>query len=176
MSTHITPEWIRKCEWSREYLLLFRDRWNKQDIELRKHIAGIFYNHVYSAGQNVSGYLTKEAVEKKYKTTDDHCFSPRMMCYAIMDVCPEVLDDPIEFSKLFDVCRTTVKVTQQQNNTVKFGRDSEKNIFVTVLTEEKYDSFRWFHKHNGYTDTSKGFPLKHLIPKFFTEYERSILR
>ena len=135
---------------------------------------------VYKFGADASGYC-ENGSEKT--GTDDHWLSPRMGCYAIMNTKRDILDNYEEFKKFFLLLRSTIKITKSKNDTdeIKFVNDFKTGIVVKNLTIDKYDLIvdRWTlvegigkNKTIKDIDPKIGFPLKHLIPEFFTIEEK----
>ena len=93
------------------------------------------------------------------------------------------LDDFEEFKKIFRWCQSTIRVTSAQNNQVKYINEGDGAIYVKELTIDKYDKLfssgdeedgdydKW-HDGEGW---SNEFPLKHTIPEWFTEFEKTLL-
>ena len=93
------------------------------------------------------------------------------------------LDNYEEFRKFFLLLRSTIKITKSKNDTdeIKFVNDFKTGIVVKNLTIDKYDLIvdRWTlvegigkNKTIKDIDPKIGFPLKHLIPEFFTIEEK----
>lgn len=150
--------------------------------EYRQFYSGLFYQSVYGAGLRKTSYQTL-AVARGDAATDDHCFSPRLVFRAAMDQCPEIIKDRDEFYNLVDLCRITVRITKKQNIEVKFD-DKEFGLpVVRKLTCDKYDTFGWVEKGRGLLQEKQDgklvnspFPLKYLIPDWFTAFERKCMR
>ena len=82
-----------------------------------------------------------------------------------------------------DLCRITVRVTKKQNIDVKFEDTDFGLPIVRALTYNKYDNFGWVakkcgllqEKHDGKLVNSP-FPLKQLIPDWFTAFEQKCMK
>lgn len=175
------------CEHAFEYLkTLGKTAWDKYPVgSLNRYlehqlVTMVFYNMVYKFGSDASGYC-ENGSEKT--GTDDHWLSPRMGCYAIMNTKRDILDNYEEFKKFFLLLRSTIKITKSKNDTdeIKFVNDFKTGIVVKNLTIDKYDLIvdRWTlvegigkNKTIKDIDPKIGFPLKHLIPEFFTIEEK----
>ena len=94
------------CEQAFKYLNNNIEEWDTVGIDqyyYRQIISMAFYNMVYKFGSNISGYC-ENGSEKN--GTDDHWLSPRMGCYAMMNLKRELLDDYEEFRKFFYLFKT----------------------------------------------------------------------
>jgi len=171
------------CEQAFKYLNNNIEEWDTVGIDqyyYRQIISMAFYNMVYKFGSNISGYC-ENGSEKN--GTDDHWLSPRMGCYAMMNLKRELLDDYEEFRKFFYLLRSTIKLNKSKNDSdeIKFVNDIKNGIVVKNLTVDKYDLIvdNWTYvegkgKRKSIQDLNPkdGFPLKSLIPEFFTAEER----
>ena len=146
---------------------------------IRQVISRAFYNMVFAYGSNITGYCENGAE----KELDDHFLSPRMGCYALMNEKRELLDNYEEFRDFFHLLRLTIKILKSKNDSdeIKFVNDIKTGIVVKNLTIDKYDLIvdNWTYvegsgrkKSIQDLDPKLGFPLKHLIPDFFTAEER----
>jgi hypothetical protein len=150
--------------------------------EYRQFYAGLFYQCVCAAGLRKTPYQTLAAAQR-LPATDDHCFSPRLVFRAAMDQCPEIIADRDAFYDLIDLCRITVRVTKKQNIDVKFDDVDFGLPVVRALTRDKYDNFGWVAKKCGLLQEKKDgklvnspFPLKQLIPDWFTVFEQKCMK
>ena len=143
-------------------------------------ISMVFYNMVYKFGSNVTG-VCENGAEKT--GLDDHWLSPRMGCDALMNKRRDLLDNYEEFRKFFMLLRTTIKLNKSKNDSkeIKFDNDVKTGITVKNLTIDKYDLIvdNWTvvkgqRKNRTVKDLDPklGFPLKDLVPDFFTEQEK----
>ena len=134
-----------------------------------------FYQSVYKTSKTNTGYRSNDAFSKHTDegVTDDHYLAPRLLIRALMENERDILYDEKEFLKIFTLCTQTVKVTKKQNNIVKFKKDSA-DVIVSELTINKYDKFAtwWDNENNDFDE----FPLKNIVPKFFTKFEESRLK
>lgn len=149
--------------------------------DYRQFYAALFYQSVCAAGLRKTSYQSLAAAQRQ-PATDDHCFSPRLVFRAVMDQCPEVIADRDEFYNLIDLCRITVRVSKKQNIDVKFIDTDFELPIVRALTCNKYDRFGWVEKKCGLLQEKQNgklvnspFPLKHLIPNWFTAFEQKCM-
>jgi hypothetical protein len=174
------------CQHTFWYLNSIKELWDKTDGKPNDQyynqqiISRIFYNAAYGFGSNISGYRENGVLTN---APDDHWLSPRMGCYALMNQKREWLDDYEKFREYFMLLRSTIKIKKSKNdsNEIKFVNDVKNGITVKNLTINKYDMIvdTWIYvegtgKRKEVTDLDPklGFPLKHLVPDFFTEEER----
>lgn len=148
---------------------------------VRTHYSALFYQGVYGMRHAFSGYISKDAfLTRQNMVTDDHFLSPRLTFRAMMDQRRDILFDYDLFADLVNVCRTTIRITKQQNNSydIKFRMNGiTPDIRTTTL--EKYDGWGWYQQGKGFlTEYVNGellpqkFPLKHLVPEWLTTFER----
>jgi Fic family protein len=105
---------------------------------------------------------------------------------AMMEIYPELLNDSKKFKELFrELCQSTIKITEHQNDIVKFKNSIDEGIRIKYLSIEKYEKCKddkdnigieFFNEGNGSYTLSKydfvtGFPLKELVPEWITEFE-----
>lgn len=141
-----------------------------------------FYCSVRLAGMITTPYMSLAASNLKKEPTPDHCFSPRLVFRAMMDICPEILRDREKFYNLIDFCRHTVKVTSAENEKVKYDDDRNGTGLVPIVytrTIDKYDDFGWIQKGVGMlkeNGVNSPFPLKHLVPDWLTVFEEKCMR
>lgn len=172
------------CEHAFNYLNSAVKEWDtvepNDQYYKRQLISMLFYNMVFKFGTNVSGYCENGAEKTG---TDDHWLSPRMGCHAIMNEKRELLKNYEEFREFFYLLRTTIKIDKKKNDTDdnKFKNNIETGISVKNLTIDKYDLIvdKWTlvegkgkGKRMKDLDPKLGFPLKHLVPDFFTAEEK----
>lgn len=149
------------------------------DYDVCSHTQNIcvnfFYQAVYSVTKTKTGYRSNDAFSKHTDegVTDDHYLAPRLLIRALIENERDILYDEKEFLKIFTLCTQTVKVTKKQNNIVKFKKDNA-DVIVSELTINKYDKFAtwWDNDNNDFEE----FPLKNIVPKFFTKFEKSRLK
>jgi hypothetical protein len=179
MTTTLAPAARKHVIYEKLYKFI-QDAHDEWDLgkEYRQFYSGLFYQNVCGAGLRKTPYQTLAAAQGA-PATDDHCFSPRLVFRAAMDQCPEIIADRDKFYNLIDLCRITVRVTKKQNNEVKFTDSDFGFPIVRKLTRDKYDSFGWVDKKRGLLQEKKDgklvnspFPLKHLIPNWFTAFEQ----
>ena len=154
-----------------------------EDIYYRRQlVSAVFYNIVFKFGSNITGYCELGAEKNG---TDDHFLSPRMGCYALMNQRRDLLENKNydEFAKFYRLLRCTIKIKKDKNDTdeIKFVNDFKTGIIVKNLTVDKYEKIvnKWSYV-NGlgknrtlkHLDEKIGFPLKHLVPEFFTNEEK----
>ena len=171
------------CKQAFKYLKNNIEEWETIGTEqyyYQQIISMAFYNMVFKFGSNISGYCENGAEKSG---TDDHWLSPRMGCYAIMNEKRELLDNYEEFREFFYLLRSTIKLNKSKNDSdeIKFVNDIKTGIVVKNLTIDKYDLIvnSWTYvegegrrKSIQDLDPKNGFPLRHLIPDFFTTEER----
>lgn len=171
------------CKQAFKYLKNNIEEWDTIGTEqyyYQQIISMAFYNMVFKFGSNISGYCENGAEKSG---TDDHWLSPRMGCYAIMNEKRELLDNYEEFREFFYLLRSTIKLNKSKNDSdeIKFVNDIKTGIVVKNLTIDKYDLIvnSWTYvegegrrKSIQDLDPKNGFPLRHLIPDFFTTEER----
>jgi hypothetical protein len=150
-------------------------RWHEP--RLRPRHANLFYQYIRELGTDRTPYQTLEAAHTK-EVTHDHWLAPRLVLRALMEECPEILLDRDEFYNVIDLCCSTVGVTSAQNLLVKFKPNPNKFglPIVRSLTRDKYDAFTWTHKKTGLLQHKNVFPLKHLIPDWFTAFEQKCMK
>ena len=173
------------CQHAFNYLNSQVEEWDSTDGEpydqyyKQQLISMVFYNTVFKFGSNITGYCENGAE----KELDDHFLSPRMGCYSLMNQKRELLDNYEEFRKFFYLLRYTIKIIKTKNDSdeIKFVNSEEDGIVVKNLTIDKYDLIvdNWVYvKGKGRKrsiqdlDPKLGFPLKHLVPDFFTAEEK----
>ena len=143
----------------------------------REIYANFFYQCICTLRKDRTPYLTLDAAHTG-KVTHDHWLAPRLVLRALMHERPEILLDRDEFYNVIDLCCSTVGVTSAQNLQVRFTPN--KNKFglpiVRSLTRDKYDAFTWTHKKTGLLQHKNVFPLKHLIPDWFTAFEMKCMK
>lgn len=165
-----------------------RKRWPKGNkmtpaiVEKRKFLYTLFYNSVGQAGAYVTPYQSIASATLN-KATLDHCFAPRIGFLAAMDQCPEILSNREEVYKLVDFCRHTVKVTSEENGNMKYKFNPNGLPIIRIRTVDKYDRLGWVQTGVGLLQEKRGdklvnspFPLKHLIPDWFTAFEEKCMR
>ena len=145
------------------------------DPTLRKMYANIFYQIIRELRTERTPYQTLEAAQAG-KVTHDHWLAPRLVLRALMDQCPEKILDHEEFYEIIDLCCSTVGVTSAQNLQVRFKASKFGSPVVRSLTRDKYDAFTWTHKKTGVLPHKNVFPLKHLIPDWFTAFEQKCMK
>ena len=165
-----------------------RKRWPKGDkltpsiVEKRKFLYTLFYCAVGQTGTYVTPYQSVASATLN-KATLDHCFAPRVTFLAAMDQCPEKLAIREEVYKIIDFCRHTVKVTSFENGDMKYKFNPKGLPIIRIRTVDKYDRLGWVKTGVGLLQEKKGrklvnspFPLKHLIPDWFTAYEEKCMK
>lgn len=155
--------------------------WNKGS-DYQVYYSTQFYSAVRQAGNIRTPYVTLKATELK-KPTPDHCFAPRLVFRAAMDQCPELLLDRESFYHLCEFSRYVVGVTKQENDMVKYKHNDVGLPLIRQLTRDKYDQFAWTEKGRGLLQekvknklVNSPFPLKDIIPDWFTEFEMKCMK
>jgi len=171
------------CEQAFKLLKNSLEEWDTKDptdqYYYRQNISMMFYNLVFKYGSNISGYCENGAE----RNCDDHFMSPRMGCYAIMNKNRTLLDNYEKFKEFFYLLRLTIKILKSKNDSdeIKFVNDIKTGIVVKNLTIDKYDLIvdNWTyvegsgrHRSVQPLDPKDGFPLKSLVPDFFTAEEK----
>jgi hypothetical protein len=183
MSIVLAPAYRKPVVYKKLYKFIqdAHEEWHLGN-EYRQFYAGFFYQCVCATGLRKTPYQTLAAAQRQ-PATDDHCFSPRLVFRAAMDQCPEIIADRDEFYNLVDLCRITVRVTKKQNTEVKFEDAGCRLPIVRELTYNKYDSFGWVDKKLGLLQEKKNgvlinrpFPLRDLIPEWFTAFEQKCMK
>jgi hypothetical protein len=170
-------DWTYYSEYCFRHLNFEKERYFKS-AEDRKIIAGMVYHYVFTAGTFDSGLTTSQAhIAKKF--TADHWLSPRKVCRAIMECAIYLLDDYEEFEKVFRLMMSTIRMTQKENGDAKFNIDREGVVSFTEHLETSYSNFKFMPRidneelgwYEGSYIKTKEFPLAHMIPDFYKEYE-----
>jgi len=142
------------------------------NLTVRKYIHNIFYQEVFRDSNKKSKFRSNDVFSNK-NVTHDHYLSPRVLIRALLETEREIVQDETEFEKIFNLSKETVKVTKEQNNSVKVKNDGD-DLIISELTINKYDKFApWWDDENNDFDE---FPLKERVPKFLTKFEKSKLR
>ena len=82
------------------------------------------------------------------------------------------IKNPEEFKEYFHRCQHTIKISSRKNNLVKIKNNNGK-IRIPRLTVDKYDDLKYYNENTSRIETE--FPLKHMVPKEFTEWEKEHL-
>jgi hypothetical protein len=167
-----------KEDWEKAALMTFnilnlvhRPLWESYDKSEKKQVCEDFYYKVYHNGTNKSNLLTSSEAMLG-KSTLDHWLTPRLVCRWIMDDNQEILDDLEEFEKLFRLCQSVIRITSQQNRDVMFKTDADGIPTLEQTLEDKYSKFTFWSDEEECYIQDKGFPLAHLIPEGFKEWEK----
>jgi len=169
---------IKNCEHLWRYLRAETETYNKS-IKDRTIIAERFYGHVFAGGTNDSGLTTSAAQKSKKAFCKDHWLSPRRVCMAMFEKAIWILDDYEEFKRIFRLSMSTIRMTSQENTAQKYKRDDEGEVVLSERLVDAYSEFRFMSRidneesdwHKGSYIKTKGFPLAHLIPEWYTEWE-----
>lgn len=155
------------ARYAREFLLRHQDEWTT--LTNKRIIEDTFYDFVHRASKP-TGYMSFEVMAyPEYGSSKDHWFNPRILCRAIMDTNLPMLYNEQQFIEIFYTSATTVRVTKPQNQELKRSVNKQ-------LTIEKYDKYGWYFNNYGVAaEPGKGFPLKHVVPVFYTTYEQTLL-
>jgi len=161
------------CQMAFDLLNTHLSKWDKKDFiesggQIR--VANMFYSSVFYAKSIKTGIVGMDSFNDS--TVDDHFISPRVMCHVIMEKMNHLLDDYEEFKEYFHCCQHTIKISSRKNNLVKIKNNNGK-IRIPRLTVDKYDDLKYYNKNTCRIETE--FPLKHMVPKEFTEYEEEHL-
>lgn len=154
--------------------------WDTREAARTKY-SGRFYQTIYGLPDIPTGYMSREAVLSD-RITDDHFLSPRLVFRAVMSECRELLSDYDRFLKLVELCRHTVVITKEQNDSSDIKIRTKPKLYVPGLTIEKYDRFGWYKEGEGFLTATingqtifKPFPLKHMVPDWLTHFEKKII-
>jgi len=170
-------DWTQYAKYCFRFLNSEKERYF-ESAEDRKIIAGNVYGFVFTAGTYDSGLTTSQAhISKVY--TADHWLSPRKVCRAIMECAIYLLDDYEEFEKVFRLMMSTIRMTQKENGDAKFKIDREGVVSFDEHLETAYSNFKFMPRidneelgwYKGSYIKTKEFPLAHMIPDFYKEYE-----
>ena len=179
-------KWQKSCKFSYEDFRRYRDVWHTYDHEEVAHRASQYYANVFYAGPgNKSGLISLAAMHlPSNKVTNDHWASPRMNIRAIMDKNPEILDDYDEWEDNFrNFAMSTIALTSEENGIVKFQSKNGK-IKINYLTIDKYNlcenkdgvrGIKFYDENKNNISPDGIFPLAHLIPPWFTKFEKQFL-
>ena len=102
-------------------------------------ITRIYYDLVFCSGYNHTGLISEAALNDKKERTNDHCLSPQFIARMIMDNPDLYLSDYTVFENLFNLARTTVCVTKDENRRLSLLTDNKGEDYkVYVPTNKKY--------------------------------------
>ena len=111
-------------------------------------------------------------VDGKYKKyTDDHPFSARMVMRIIMTDWPDFMNSLKEYTEVLHFVTNTIGITAKENQDVKVLPDSKGELYINVLTKDKYSHFKLRNKETN--EIKIGLPFE--IPRWFAEGEKKRL-
>mgnify|MGYP001159438468 FL=1 len=129
------------CEGS--YLSLKANLHKWGDPDWTRFLTRIFYNSMFGAGTNPTGFISESALHNKLnkkKTCQDHYLSPQFIGRMILDNQEKYLCDLETYTKIFTIACSTVEVTVEENSILRqytSNKDNEYRVFVS--TDKKYD-------------------------------------
>tara|TARA_Y100001936_G_C16047419_1_gene655556 strand:+ start:135 stop:704 length:570 start_codon:yes stop_codon:yes gene_type:complete len=152
------------------------DEWDKLPHSWKVIYCEDFYNTIFKESSIITGYITNDAnfnkANFKIKPTQDHFQVARIAFRAMMKYNRELIKNKEEFVNVCKTLRNVVEVTKEQNGEVKYSW-KKKQIRITELAIDKYDSYIWLNK-NGRNVKGK-FPLKHMFYDWYTQFEKDNL-
>ena len=129
------------CEGSFASYQATKDNWGNPDWS--RFLTRIFYNSMFGAGTNPTGYISEKALQNKLnkkKTCQDHYLSPQFMGRMILDNQEKYLSDYETYKQIFELACSTVEVTVEENSILRqFTSNTDNNYKVYVPTDEKYE-------------------------------------
>ena len=129
------------CEGSYLSLKATMHKWG--DPNWTRFLTRIFYNSMFGAGTNPTGFISESALQNKLnkqKTCQDHYLSPQFMGRMILDNQEKYLSDLETYTKIFNVACSTVEVTVEENSILRQYTSNKDNDYkVFVPTDQKYE-------------------------------------
>lgn len=107
-------------------------------------ITKIYYELVFSSGNNTTGLVSEEAFQnhisgKKTDNDDDHILSPQFVARMIMDEADYYFSNYEAFEKVFNLCRQTIKVTSKENHELRQLTTNDRSVYqIKIPTVGKY--------------------------------------
>ena len=118
------------------------------DPNWTRFLTRIFYNSMFGAGTNPTGFISESALQNKLnkeKTCQDHYLSPQFMGRMILDNQDKYLSDYETFEKVFWYSCRTIIVTQKENeNLSSLTSNRDEKYQVLVPTNMKYNHLNIF--------------------------------
>ena len=113
------------------------------DPNWTRFLTRIFYNSMFGAGTNPTGFISESALQNKLnkeKTCQDHYLSPQFMGRMILDNQEKYLCDLETYTKIFNIACSTVEVTVEENSILRQYTSNKDNDYkVFVPTDQKYE-------------------------------------
>ena len=129
------------CEGSYLSLKATMHKWG--DPNWTRFLTRIFYNSMFGAGTNPTGFISESALQNKLnkeKTCQDHYLSPQFMGRMILDNQEKYLSDLETYTKIFNIACSTVEVTVEENSILRQYTSNKDNDYkVFVPTDQKYE-------------------------------------
>lgn len=142
------------------------------------YVRNMFYSHITYAKEINTKWISNRAYlnRKEKRPTLDHFITPRLMITALIEERPDILQDKIEFKKIFELCRSVVGVTPHENSSLRYDKDDDGTIVIKECTAEKYNKLGhwWIVKNNKIEADSVEFPLLDMIPTWFLNWEQKM--
>ena len=110
------------CEGSYLSLKATMHKWG--DPNWTRFLTRIFYNSMFGAGTNPTGFISESALQNKLnkeKTCQDHYLSPQFMGRMILDNQEKYLSDLETYTEIFNIACSTVEVTVEENSILSEG-------------------------------------------------------
>lgn len=172
-----SKNWKAYCQVSFNALNSNVDNWG--DPDFFRPITRSFYEQVFSSGYKHSGLISENALNNPSERTHDHCLSPQFICRMIMDN-PEIyLSDYDIFENLFDLARTTICITKDENKALSLLTENDGIEYkVLVPTHLKYQhlGIKLYQKTGSYWKDSVEYKDNIIpAPVDLLEYEKRFL-
>ena len=152
------------------------DTWDKLPHSWQVIYCEDFYNTIFKESSIITGFITNDANFNKANfqkiPTQDHFQVARIAFRAMMANNRELVKDTQEFVNVCKTLRHVVEVTKEQNGEVKYSW-KKKQIRITELAIEKYDSYKWLNPLGA--TVNGGFPLKDMFYDWYTQFEKDNL-
>ena len=169
------------CEGSYLSLRATMHKWG--DPNWTRFLTRIFYNSMFGAGTNPTGFISETALQNKLnkkKTCQDHYLSPQFMGRMILDNSKKYLHDLETYTKIFIIACSTVEVTVEENSILRqYTSNKDNNYKVYVPTNQKYDraNIKLYKRPKGkklwkYAQLTEE---KLFFPEDLLEYEKKFL-
>lgn len=148
-----------------------------------RYVRDFFYEQIVHSKKNNTYWHSKKAYQNQIsdsnnkQTTLDHFITPRLMVSALIEERPDIIENKIEFKKIFELCTHVVRVTKEENSSLRFDTKKFGTIVVLESTEIKYNKLGHWYKKNGKAkfEYSVNFPLLNMIPTWFLDWERRLI-
>ena len=170
---YYSNDWYHQALKSYNRLHELRNIWrhlNRDQIVKESHY---LYDCVYRCKYNslwINDNLFLEN-DKYKKYTDDHPFSARMVMRIIMTDWPPFMDNIDEYTNVLHFITNTIGITAKENQDVKVLPDNKGELYINILTKDKYSNFIFRNKETN--EIKIGLPFD--IPDWFAEGEKKRL-